>query len=110
MIINICSLQALNFDKVHRKVGKRVVAKEMPRIATEHHVVLSFNLQAVYGHFPAQVACGSRRWCVEVVGGVYKSYVVCGSHRVCVKFVGGVWKSYMWCVQVVGGVNKSWVV
>ena len=96
MIINICSLQALNFDKVHRKVGKRVVAKEMPRIATEHHVVLSFNLQAVYGHFPAQVACGSRRWCVEVVGGVNKSWVVETSRG--------------WCKQVVGGVNKSWVV
>ena len=34
------------------KIGKRVVAKETPRIATEHQVVLSFNLQAVYGFFP----------------------------------------------------------
>ena len=33
---------------------------------------------------------GSRRWCVEVVGGVWKLLVMCGSRRWCVKVVGGV--------------------
>ena len=36
------------------------------------------------------MVCGSRRWCVEVVGGVYKSY------RWCTSRIGG--------VQVVDGV------
>ena len=39
------------------------------------------------------MVCGSRRWCVEVIGGVWKSWVVCGSRRWCVEVVGGVWKS-----------------
>ena len=39
------------------------------------------------------MVCGSRRWCVEVVGGVLKSYVVFSSRRWCVEVVGGVWKS-----------------
>ena len=38
------------FDIILGKVGKRVVAKDTPHIATEH---LSFNLQAVYVFFPA---------------------------------------------------------
>ena len=34
--------------------------------------------------------CGSRGWCVEVVGRVWKSWVVCGGRRSCVEVVGGV--------------------
>ena len=39
------------------------------------------------------MACGGRRWCVEVVGGVWRSYVVCGGRRWRVEVVGGVWRS-----------------
>ena len=65
------ALEALYFDKIRGKIGKSVVAKETPRIATEHHVVLSFNLQAVYVFFPALGTLGwpgetwvgcERRW------------------------------------------------
>ena len=38
IIIEIDRLQALYFDKIHGKIGKRVVAKETPCIAMEHHV------------------------------------------------------------------------
>ena len=39
------------------------------------------------------MVCGSRRLCVEVVGGVWKLLVMCGSRRWCVEVVGCVWKS-----------------
>ena len=38
--------------------GKRVVAKEMPRIATGPHGTLHFNLQAVSGTFPPWESLG----------------------------------------------------
>ena len=60
IIIKIDHLQALCFDKIHSKIGKRVVGKETPCIATEHHVVLSFNLQAVYIFFPLWYAGEAR--------------------------------------------------
>ena len=56
------ALEVLFFDKIHGKIGKigkRVVAKETPRIVTEHNVVLSFNLQAVYVFFLLWVCWGS---------------------------------------------------
>ena len=43
---------------VHSSIGKRVVAKVTPYIATERPVAVPFNLQAVSGHFPALRYCG----------------------------------------------------
>ena len=67
--------------------GKRVVAKETPHIATERHVILFFNLQAVYGFFPALGKLGRPG---ETWGGRER----CGEARIDVGRIGERWEGW----------------
>ena len=92
------ALEVLYFDKTHGKIGKRVVTRVMPRLATGPHVTLP----SISKHF----MFFSRSGYAEEAGRDVKGsgYILVGRDRrgKARRHIGRVCTGRRWCVEVVG--------
>ena len=89
MIVKIDRIEERLSDKINGYHGKSVVATVTTSIPTGGHVTLS----SISKHFLVLSLGGGLAYAPPFVGVVWKSWKVCGSRGWCVQVVGGVWKS-----------------